>query len=145
MADLFNAVGLILVAYLLASVPFGVIVGRLATGGDIRAHGSGHSGATNVVRQAGWRVGIVVALLDVAKAFAGVWLARKFGSTPWVAALAGVRGGGPGPPRPPWRVIAGRCSGAFAAAWVCPGWVARCWLSIRAASSLAWDWLSPAA
>lgn len=88
MADLFNAVGLILVAYLLASVPFGVIVGRLATGGDIRAHGSGHSGATNVVRQAGWRVGIVVALLDVAKAFAGVWLARKFGSTPWVAALA---------------------------------------------------------
>jgi glycerol-3-phosphate acyltransferase PlsY len=83
-----NTLGLTLLAYLLASIPFGVIVGRMATGGDIRAHGSGHAGATNVMRQAGWRVAIVAAVLDVAKAFAGVWLARQFGSTPWVPALA---------------------------------------------------------
>jgi glycerol-3-phosphate acyltransferase PlsY len=88
MNGILNAIGLTLLAYLLASIPFGVIVGRIATGGDIRAHGSGHAGATNVMRQAGWRVGIVAAVLDVAKAFVGVWLARQFGATPWVAALA---------------------------------------------------------
>ncbi len=88
MSDILNALGLTLLAYLLASIPFGVIVGRIATGGDIRAHGSGHAGATNVMRQAGWRVASVVAVLDVAKAFAGVWLARHFGATPWVPALA---------------------------------------------------------
>lgn len=90
MSDILNALGLTLLAYLLASIPFGVIVGRIATGDDIRAHGSGHAGATNVMRQAGWRVGIVAAVLDVAKAFAGVWLARQFGATPWVPALAAI-------------------------------------------------------
>ena len=88
MNQLLNAAGLTLLAYLLASIPFGVIVGRMATGGDIRAHGSGHAGATNVMRQAGWRVAIVAAVLDVAKAFVGVWLARQFGAAPWVPALA---------------------------------------------------------
>lgn len=88
MNDVLNGMGLTVVAYLLASIPFGVIVGRIATGKDIRATGSGHAGATNVMRLAGWRVAIVAAVLDVAKAFAGVWLARQFGSTPWVIALA---------------------------------------------------------
>jgi len=88
MNDILNALGLTALAYLLASIPFGVIVGRMATGKDIRAQGSGHAGATNVMRQAGWRVAIVAAILDVAKAFIGVWLARRFGSTVWVSALA---------------------------------------------------------
>src|SRR5260370_23848018 len=88
MSDLLNAVSLTVLAYLLASVPFGVIVGRIATGGDIRAHGSGHAGATNVMRQAGWRMAVVAAALDVGKAFVGVWLARRFGSTAWVPLLA---------------------------------------------------------
>jgi glycerol-3-phosphate acyltransferase PlsY len=88
MNDVLNALGLTVLAYLLASIPFGVIVGRIATGGDIRAHGSGHAGATNVMRQAGWRVAVVAALLDVSKAFVGVWLARRFGSTSWVPVLA---------------------------------------------------------
>ena len=85
-----NALSLSVLAYLLASIPFGVIVGRLATGKDVRAQGSGHAGATNVMRQAGWRVAIVAAILDVSKAFLGVWLARRFGSTVWVPALATV-------------------------------------------------------
>jgi glycerol-3-phosphate acyltransferase PlsY len=88
MTDILNAAGLALLAYLLASIPFGVIVGRIATGVDVRAHGSGHAGATNVMRQAGWRAAIVAAVLDVAKAFLGVWLARQFSATPWVPALA---------------------------------------------------------
>jgi glycerol-3-phosphate acyltransferase PlsY len=85
-----NAAGLTLIAYLLASVPFGVIVGQIATGKDIRKQGSGHAGATNVMRQAGWRAAVVAAVLDVAKAFAGVWLARQYGATPWVAPLAAM-------------------------------------------------------
>jgi glycerol-3-phosphate acyltransferase PlsY len=88
MNDVLNALGLTVLAYLMASIPFGVIMGWIATGGDIRAHGSGHAGATNVMRQAGWRVAIVAALLDVSKAFAGVWLAHRFGITGWVPALA---------------------------------------------------------
>src|SRR5258708_32282504 len=88
MNDVLNALGLTLLAYLLASVPFGVIVGRISAAGDIRADGSGHAGATNVMRQAGWRVAVVAAVLDVSKAFVGVWLARRFGSTVWVPALA---------------------------------------------------------
>ena len=88
MNGVLSAVGLTLLAYLLASVPFGVIIGKIATGDDIRSHGSGHAGATNVMRQAGWRVAIVAAVLDVSKAFGGVWLARRFGSTAWVPALA---------------------------------------------------------
>jgi len=88
MGEILNALGLAVLAYLLGSIPFGVILGRIATGRDIRAGGSGHAGATNVMRQAGWRVAIISAVLDVAKAFAGVWLARQFGATPWVPALA---------------------------------------------------------
>jgi glycerol-3-phosphate acyltransferase PlsY len=96
------ALGLSLLAYLLASIPFGVILGRLATGDDIRRHGSGHAGATNVMRQAGWGVAIVAAVLDVAKAFLGVWLAVRFGTAPWVPALAAV------------AAVAGHCWPIFA-------------------------------
>lgn len=90
MSTLLNAAGLCLLAYLLGSIPFSVIVGRLATGRDIRSHGSGHAGATNVLRQAGWRVAVAAAVLDVAKAFLGVWLARQWGAAPWVPALATI-------------------------------------------------------
>jgi glycerol-3-phosphate acyltransferase PlsY len=79
----------------LGSLPFGVIVGWLATGRDIRAGGSGHSGGTNVVRQAGWRAGVIVATLDVAKGFVAVSLARRYGVMDWapVAATAAVVAG----------------------------------------------------
>lgn len=102
MAPLLNAAGLILLAYLLASIPFGVVIGRLAIGRDIRNQGSGHAGATNVMRQAGWRVAIVAAVLDVTKAFLGVWLARQWGAFPWVPSLAAA------------AAVAGHCWPVFA-------------------------------
>jgi acyl phosphate:glycerol-3-phosphate acyltransferase len=63
--------------YLLGALPFGYWLPLLLRHDDIRAHGSGNVGATNVFRVYGRRLGITVALLDVAKGFAaaalGVW------------------------------------------------------------------------
>jgi glycerol-3-phosphate acyltransferase PlsY len=60
-------VALLAVAYLLGSVPTGLLVVRWARGVDVRASGSGNIGATNVVRAAGWGWGIVTLLLDAVK------------------------------------------------------------------------------
>jgi glycerol-3-phosphate acyltransferase PlsY len=53
--------------YLSGSVPFGVILTRLFTTKDVRAHGSGNIGATNVARVAGKKLGALVLLLDALK------------------------------------------------------------------------------
>ncbi|NIA20916.1 MAG: glycerol-3-phosphate 1-O-acyltransferase PlsY [Anaerolineaceae bacterium] len=58
-----------LAAYLLGSLPFGFLVGRLA-GRDIREAGSRNIGATNCWRVCGWKYGLAAFLLDVAKGFA---------------------------------------------------------------------------
>jgi acyl-phosphate glycerol 3-phosphate acyltransferase len=74
-----TAVPLLLVAlgaYLLGAVPFGYLVGR-ARGVDLLRHGSGNIGATNAGRVLGWRVGVLVFLLDFAKGALPVWLARQ--------------------------------------------------------------------
>jgi len=67
----------VLGGYLLGSMPFGYWLPRLFRGEDIRTHGSGNVGATNVFRVYGRRLGIAVALLDLAKGFAagliGLW------------------------------------------------------------------------
>ena len=63
--------------YLLGSLPFGYWLPRLLRGEDIRSRGSGNIGASNVFRVYGRRIGIAVALLDLAKGFAaallGIW------------------------------------------------------------------------
>jgi acyl phosphate:glycerol-3-phosphate acyltransferase len=64
-------------AYLLGSIPFGLLVGKVFGGADVRIAGSGNIGATNVARVAGPVAGIVTLLLDAAKgAFAVVLAAR---------------------------------------------------------------------
>jgi glycerol-3-phosphate acyltransferase PlsY len=85
---LLTALGLAAGAYLLGSLPFGVWVGYARTGRDIRAAGSGHSGATNTIRQAGWAAGVLVMILDIGKGWLAVWLARQFGEAVWAPALA---------------------------------------------------------
>ncbi len=61
------AVTAFLIAYLVGSLPFGLIVARLAGGIDIRKHGSGNIGATNVARVLGAKYGAAVLSLDCVK------------------------------------------------------------------------------
>ncbi len=58
-----------LLCYLLGSIPTGYLVFRAGGKGDIRSHGSGATGATNVLRLRGWRAALPVALIDIAKGF----------------------------------------------------------------------------
>jgi glycerol-3-phosphate acyltransferase PlsY len=66
----------VIAAFLLGSLPWGLWIGRLVRGIDVRRHGSGNLGATNVYRLLGPRWGITVLLLDAAKGVAAVLLAR---------------------------------------------------------------------
>lgn len=69
---------LLLAAYLIGGVPFGYLLVRLRTGRDVRAHGSGNIGATNVLRTAGRALGVLTLLLDIAKGWFAVWLMGRF-------------------------------------------------------------------
>lgn len=76
-------------AYLLGSIPFGVLIARWKAGVDPRSGGSGNIGATNVARVAGKKLGIVTLLLDAAKGAAAVLLAWwLFPAQPWAHAAA---------------------------------------------------------
>jgi len=70
---------LLLGAYLLGSIPFGLLVTWLFGGTDVRQSGSGNIGATNVARVAGPLPGILTLVLDAAKGALAVWLAARFG------------------------------------------------------------------
>lgn len=80
----------LLVAYLLGGVPIGFLLVRWKTGQDVRTHGSGNIGATNVHRAAGRVAGMATLVLDAAKGYLAVWLAYRMsgGSTAWASAAA---------------------------------------------------------
>ena len=63
-----------ILAYLLGSIQFGLISGKLIKGIDIREHGSGSTGATNVGRTLGVKIATGVAIIDIAKGFLIVFL-----------------------------------------------------------------------
>src|SRR5579872_4245191 len=77
-------------AYLIGAIPFGFLLVKWKTGGDIRASGSRNIGATNVVRTTGWKVGAATLALDIAKGYMAVWLAGRLtgGSEIWMPAAA---------------------------------------------------------
>jgi glycerol-3-phosphate acyltransferase PlsY len=77
-------------AYLLGSIPFGLLIVKAARGDDIRKSGSGNIGAANVVRNAGYVAGIFTLVLDAAKGFIAVWLAMHWshGNLRWMMAAA---------------------------------------------------------
>jgi glycerol-3-phosphate acyltransferase PlsY len=116
------------VAYLFGSAPTGYLAGKLLKGIDIREHGSGSTGATNVLRTLGKWPALAVLLVDVLKGAAAIVFARWFclwlhGSitpptgldlqalTPWAVSLAGLAAV-LGHSRPVWLNFAGGKSAA---------------------------------
>lgn len=66
----------VVLAYVIGSIPFGLVIVKLKTGKDIREVESGRTGGTNALRAAGFWAGIGTALLDILKGAVAVWLAR---------------------------------------------------------------------
>lgn len=87
--QIFVAVGILVISYLLGSIPTGLIIVRLATGKDIREVESGRTGGTNVMRAAGWLAGLTTAGVDGLKGAVAVWVAHWLtGGNVWIVALA---------------------------------------------------------
>jgi glycerol-3-phosphate acyltransferase PlsY len=92
----------ILAGYLIGSIPSGVIFSRLFGGPDPRRTGSGHTGATNILRNINLAAGVLTGLLDLSKGALAVWLVQQIFPSPWVVPLAGV------------AAVAGHCWPVFA-------------------------------
>lgn len=88
-----NAI-ILVIAYLLGSIPSGLIVGKMFYGIDIREHGSGNLGGTNTFRTLGKKAGITVTLADILKGTLAVLLAKWFGYDlhPLIAGVIAVVG-----------------------------------------------------
>lgn len=87
-----------LIAYLLGSIPFGLLIVKARGGSDLRSSGSGNIGAANAMRTAGVLAGVLTLLLDAGKGYLAVWLAGRWApgavSMHWMmaAAIAAVIG-----------------------------------------------------
>ena len=85
----------ILVAYLIGSIPFALLMARRWSAADLRLVGSGNLGAANVMRTSGMAAGVLVAMLDMAKGAASVWIAARLatnGAAPAAAGFAAIVG-----------------------------------------------------
>ncbi|MBI2852044.1 MAG: glycerol-3-phosphate acyltransferase [Chloroflexi bacterium] len=80
----------VLLSYLLGSVPTGYIAGRLLKGQDIRRMGDGNMGAANVFREVGSGAGITVGVLDAAKGTLAVLIGQSFHAPQLTVLLAGI-------------------------------------------------------
>lgn len=69
---------LLIVSYLIGSIPFGLIIGKTGYNIDIREHGSGNLGGTNTFRVLGIKAGLIVTISDILKGTAAVLLASYF-------------------------------------------------------------------
>jgi acyl phosphate:glycerol-3-phosphate acyltransferase len=86
-----NIVSALILAYLVGSIPSGLIVVRIANGKDVRQVGSGRTGGTNAMRAAGWLAGGLTGLLDVLKGVASGWLAGGLvPGTEWIKVVAAL-------------------------------------------------------
>jgi acyl phosphate:glycerol-3-phosphate acyltransferase len=76
--------------YLLGAVPWGVVLGRILHSTDLRDHGSGSTGSTNAYRVLGWKISVVVLVLDIVKGAVPVLLTRWLGGGDWLQAIVAV-------------------------------------------------------
>ena len=116
----------IIVAYVLGSIPFGFLIVRAKDGGDIRQTGSGGTGATNVSRRAGKVAGVLTLILDALKGATAVLIAVWVLSAPQASALRGAAL----PPSSVWCVAA-------AALAVIIGHIFPIWLKFRGGKGVA--------
>jgi len=78
-------------AYLIGSIPSGLLVVKFLTGKDVRQIESGRTGGTNAMRAGGAMAGLLTALMDVFKGAAAVWITKTLSmGIEWTAALSGV-------------------------------------------------------
>ena len=84
------AIGFLIICYFIGGIPFGFLLVKLKTGGDVRAEGSGNIGATNVLRTQGPLLGVSTLLLDALKGWAAVALmaSQTENSIAWMSAGA---------------------------------------------------------
>ena len=79
------------ICYIIGSIPFGLMAGKLVKGIDIRDYGSGNIGATNVLRTLGTAPAVFVFLLDVCKGWGSVYLCRSvFGLNEYYIVAGGL-------------------------------------------------------
>jgi glycerol-3-phosphate acyltransferase PlsY len=84
-------IGIIILAYIFGSIPFGLLIVKLKTGKDIREVESGRTGGTNAMRAAGFWAGFATALLDILKGAVSVWVAQWLApDNQWVHVLAPI-------------------------------------------------------
>jgi glycerol-3-phosphate acyltransferase PlsY len=76
--SILNTIVAFILAYLLGSIPSAVWAGKVFHGIDVREHGSGNAGATNVIRVLGWKTGIPVMIADVGKGWLAAYLPVLF-------------------------------------------------------------------
>jgi len=80
-----NLIVIVILAYLVGSIPTAIIITKLVKGIDIREHGSGNSGGSNVFRVIGWKYGLLTIILDALKGAIAVLLISRLylGSFPF--------------------------------------------------------------
>jgi glycerol-3-phosphate acyltransferase PlsY len=89
--DYLKFFGVLVIAYLIGAIPFGLFLVRLKTGQDIRTIQSGRTGGTNAMRAAGFWTGFTTALLDVFKGASSVWIAHAIlPDSIWLKVLAPI-------------------------------------------------------
>lgn len=88
--DILWSILLVVAAYFLAGVPWGVVLGRWIKGIDVRNYGSGGTGTTNSLRMLGWRIAVAVLLLDFGKGAVPVVIARWIDLPDWAIGLTAV-------------------------------------------------------
>jgi glycerol-3-phosphate acyltransferase PlsY len=83
-------IAFIVSGYLLGSIPFGLIAGKVFSGVDVRDHGSGRTGMTNVLRTSGVKAAVLVLALDMLKAVSAILLAKYLTHNAGIETAAGL-------------------------------------------------------